>query len=40
MSRRRTVRLVVIVAIAVVAVVVYAATGPLRGWLVQVMHGG
>jgi hypothetical protein len=32
-------RLVVMVAIAVAAVLVYAATGPLRGWLVQVMHG-
>jgi hypothetical protein len=30
---------VVIAAIALVAVVVYAATGPLRGWLVQVVHG-
>jgi hypothetical protein len=26
-------------AIAAVAVLVYAATGPLRGWLAQVVHG-
>jgi hypothetical protein len=38
-SRRRTIRLTVAAAIAVVALLVYAATGPLRGWLAQVVHG-
>jgi hypothetical protein len=26
-------------AITIAALLVYAATGPLRGWLAQVMHG-
>jgi hypothetical protein len=29
----------VIAAIATAAAMLYAATGPLRGWLVQVLHG-
>jgi hypothetical protein len=29
----------VIAAIAIAAALLYAATGPLRGWLVQVLHG-
>jgi hypothetical protein len=37
-SRRRTTRLTVVAAIAVAALLVYAATGPLRGWLAQVLH--
>jgi len=37
-SGRRTTRLVAL-AIAVGAVMVYLAMGPLRGWLARTLHG-
>lgn len=39
MGGRRTTRGLVAVAIAVTALLVYAAMGPLRGWLAQTLHG-
>ncbi|MGD9906635.1 MAG: hypothetical protein AB7U83_24475 [Vicinamibacterales bacterium] len=38
-SGRRTTRILVAAAIAVGALLVYAAMGPLRGWLAHTMHG-
>jgi hypothetical protein len=38
-SGRRKTRWVVALAIAVGALLVFAAMGPLRSWLVQVVHG-
>jgi len=35
----RTRGLAVWIAIAIGALLVYAATGPLRGWLAQTLHG-
>jgi hypothetical protein len=37
--RGRRTRWIVALTIAVGAALVYAATGPLRGWLVHVVHG-
>jgi len=38
-SGRRTTRRLVAAAIALAALLVYAAMGPLRGWLAETLHG-
>ena len=39
MNRRRTRWIVLVVALAVGAGAVYAASGSVRGWLVHTLHG-